>query len=399
MPVVIWDAFEMLTRRRSVTALALAAVLPLLGAHGCRPDPSPHPQPRPPGLEARVRLNEVQVLASHNSYHVEPEPTLLTALRGALGDEVDGFEYTHRPLADELDAGVRQIELDAFLDDPGGGRFASPKLVPLLGLAPVDARLSSPGIKVLHVQEVDYRSTCPTFVDCLTQVRGWSDAHPGHLPIVIQVEAKDDPIADPGLGFVTPIPWTSAGFASLEAEIRSVFPDGDRVITPGDVKGRFPTLRQAVEHDRWPSLARARGQVMFVLDDAGEERAAYRALHPSVDDRLVFTSAAPPDDDAGVVVVNDPLDDGARIRQLVEDGFMVRTRADADTVQARSGDTRQQEAAWASGAHFVSTDYPFPEDRFGTGYVAAVPGDGVARCNPVAASRFCARVEHRIAAG
>jgi calcium-dependent phosphoinositide phospholipase C len=381
----------MLTRR-FVAALALVAVVPLLGMHGCRPGPQS-------GLEHRVRLNEVQVLGSHNSYHVEPEPALLRALRDALGDEVNGFEYTHRPLADELDAGVRQIELDAFLDDPGGGRFASPKLVPLLGLAPVDPRLSSPGIKVFHVQEVDFRSTCPTFVDCLTQVRDWSDAHRGHLPIVIQVEPKDDTIADPGLGFVTPIAWTSAGFASLEAEIRSVFPDGDRVITPGDVKGRFPTLRQAVEHDRWPTLARARGQVMFVLDDGGEERAAYRALHPSVDDRLIFTSAAPPDDDAGVVVVNDPVGDGARIRQLVEDGFMVRTRADADTVQARSGDTSQQQAAWASGAQFVSTDYPFPEDHFGTGYVAAVPGDGVARCNPVAASRFCARIEHRIAVG
>ena len=41
--------------------------------------------------------------------------------------------------------------------------------------------------------------------------RDWSDAHPDHLPIVIQVEPKDDTIADPGLGFVTPIPWTTAG--------------------------------------------------------------------------------------------------------------------------------------------------------------------------------------------
>jgi hypothetical protein len=388
----------MLTRRRLFAALAAVAVVPLLGMHGCRPG-GPGQHPPGPGLENRVRLNEVQVLGSHNSYHLEPEPTLLTALRGALGDEVDGFEYTHRPLADELDAGVRQIELDAFLDDPAGGRYATPKLLPLLGLAPIDPRMSDPGIKVFHVQEVDFRSTCPTFVGCLTQVRDWSDAHPGHLPIVIQVEVKDDPIADPGLGFVTPIPWTSAGFGSLEAEIRSVFPRGDRVITPGDVQGRFPTLREAVQHGRWPTLARARGQVMFVLDDAGEERAAYRALHPAVEDRLIFTSAAPPDDDAGVVVVNDPVGDGARIRQLVAGGFMVRTRADADTVQARSGDTSQQEAAWASGAQFVSTDYAFPDDHFGTGYVAAVPGDGVARCNPVSASRFCPRVERRIGAG
>jgi hypothetical protein len=367
-------------------ALVFAAMVPLLGAHACRPEPRP-------GAERQVRLNEVQVLGSHNSYHVEPEPTLLEALRGALGDQVNGFEYTHRPLAEELDAGVRQIELDVFLDDPAGGRFANPRLVPLLGLQPVDPRMSEPGLKVLHVQEVDFRSRCPTFVDCLTQVRDWSDANPGHLPIVIQVEAKDDLIPDPGLGFVTPIPWSSAGFAQVEDEIRSVFPDGERIITPADVQGHFSTLRRAVERGRWPTLAQARDQVMFVLDDAGAERDAYRALHPDVGERLIFVSAAPPDDDAGVVVVNDPVGDGERIRQLVDDGFMVRTRADADTVQARAGDISQQEAAWASGAQFVSTDYPFPEDRFGTGYVAEVPGEGVARCNPVSASRRCARVD------
>jgi hypothetical protein len=132
---------------------------------------------------------------------------------------------------------------------------------------------------------------------------------------------------------------------------------------------------------------------MFVLDDAGGDRAAYRSLHPDVADRLVFVSAAPPDDDAGVVVVNDPVRDGQRIRDLVAGGFIVRTRADADTVEARTGDTSRQEAAWASGAQFVSTDYPFPEDKFGTGYVAELPGGGTARCNPVSAPRRCDRAD------
>jgi hypothetical protein len=59
----------------------------------------------------------------------------------------------------------------------------------------------------------------------------------------------------------------------------------------------------------------------------------------------------------------------------------------------------QLRAALASGAQLVSTDYPFPDDRFGTGYVAAVPGEGVARCDPVSASRRCARAEDRIARG
>jgi hypothetical protein len=346
-----------------------------------------------------VRLNEVQVLGTHNSYHVEPEPPLLEALRGVIGAEADTLEYTHRPLTEELDAGVRQIELDAFLDDPGGGRYASPRLAPLLGLEPVDPRLREPGIKVIHVQEVDYRSTCPTLVECLTQLRAWSDAHPRHLPIVVQIEPKDDPIPDPGLGFVTPIPWTADGFAALEAEIRSVFPEPGRVITPGDVQGRARTLRQAVERGRWPTLARARGQVLFLLDDGGEERATYRSLHPDPRDRLIFVSAAPPDDDAAMVVVNDPVGEADRIRRLVADGFVVRTRADADTIEARTGDTARQEAAWASGAQLVSTDYPFPEDRFGTGYVAAVPGDGVARCSPVSGTPRCHQAERSIGRG
>lgn len=371
----------MLTRR--TPAVILAALVVALAA--CHPG---GPGGGAGNAEGRLRINEVQVVASHNSYHVQPEPKLFDALRAALGDVVNGWEYTHRPLAEEFDVGVRQVEFDAFVDRPEGGLYASPALGPTLSLEPQTPSMSEPGIKVFHIQEVDYRSTCPTFVECLTQVKAWSDAHPRHLPITIQVEPKDGTIADPGLGFVTPLPWTTDAFAGLEAEIRSVF-DEDEVITPGSVQGRFPSLPEAVEAGRWPTLALARGKVMFVLDDGGAERELYRQLHPDSADRLAFVSAAPPDPDAGVVVVNDPVRDGDRIRQLVTDGYIVRTRADADTVEARTGDTSTQEAAWASGAQFVSTDYPFPDEQFGHGYVAEVPGPGVVRCSPVLAPRPC----------
>jgi hypothetical protein len=344
------------------------------------------------GRGPKVTINQIPVLASHNSYHVEPEPELLAALRTFLGAAADGFEYTHRPLAQELDAGVRQVELDVFVDDPAGGRYAQPRLVPLLGLDPVDPALAGPGLKVLHVQEVDYRSTCPTFVECLTDLRAWSEDHPGHLPITIQIEAKDDVIPDPGIGFVQPLPWTAADFATLEAEIRSVFGQDD-IISPGDVKGGSHSLADAVRKGRWPTLREARGQVMFMLDDKGAKRDAYRAQVPDVDDRLIFVDVPPTDPDAAVMVVNDPIGDAERIRQLVDDGFIVRTRADADTVQARSGDTTMRDAAFASGAHYVSTDYVFPDDRFGTGYVVDLPGEGAARCNPVNAPKRCAKAD------
>lgn len=334
-----------------------------------------------------LKLNDIQVLASHNSYHVEPEPLLMSALRGVIGDQANGFEYTHLPLAGELDHGVRQIELDVFVDSPAGGHYATPKLVPLLGLAPVDPRMSQPGLKVFHVQEVDYRSSCPTFVSCLQQVKAWSDDNPDHLPIMIQIEPKDDSIGDPaGLGFIDPLPWTTPAFGTMEAEIASVFPQ-DRIIRPADVKGDKPTLREGVLADQWPTLSDARGKVIFTLDDTGAERALYRALKPDVADRLIFAAAAPPDPEAAFVVMNDPTQT-AQIQALVAQGYLVRTRADGDTVEARSGDTTKRDAAWASGAHYVSTDYVVADPRF-TDYVVRLPGGDVARCNKISSPAGC----------
>ena len=373
-------------QRRTAGLLAAAVVL---GA-ACRTPGGGRPGGGSQGPP--VRLNEIQVLASHNSYHVEPEPVLMDALAAFLGDQALGFQYTHRPLGEQLDAGVRQIELDVFVDEPDGGLYASPVLGPVLELAPVDPALSGPGLKVLHVQEVDFRSTCATFTACLTDVREWSDAHPDHLPITIQVEAKDGPIPDPGFGFVVPPPWDAAAFAQLEEEIRAVFPE-ERILTPGDVRGHHRTLAAAVRAGRWPTLDEARGKVMFVLDDKGAKRDTYRALVPDLDDRLLFVDVPETDPDAAVFVVNDPIRDGDRIRALVEEGFLVRTRADADTREARSGDTTRRDAALASGAHFVSTDYVWPDERLGTGYVVDLPGDGAARCNPISATPRCARAD------
>jgi Phosphoinositide phospholipase C, Ca2+-dependent len=380
-----------MTRHRRPALLPLALVAAALAVAAACTVPGPRGG-HGGGPRATVRMNEIQVLASHNSYHVQPEPLLQDALDSALGEPAQGFEYTHRPLAEELDAGVRQVELDVFVDDAAGGRYANPVLVPLLGLAPPDPALAGPGLKVLHVQEVDYRSTCPTLVSCLTQVRAWSDAHPGHLPITIQIEAKDGVIPDPGLGFVQPLPWSGPDFAALQREIDAVFP-AERVLTPAEVRGRSTTLADAVRAGRWPRLDQARGQVLFMLDDHGSKRDAYRAQVPDLADRRIFVDVPETDPDAAMMVVNDPISQGDRIRDLVAAGFIVRTRADADTVQARSGDTTMRDAAFASGAQFVSTDYVFPDDQFGTGYVADLPGDGAARCNPVSAPRRCARAD------
>jgi len=61
---------------------------------------------------------------------------------------------------------------------------------------------------------------------------------------------------------------------------------------------------------------------------------------------------------------NDPVEGFARIQELVKAGFLVRTRADSDTAEARANDTRSRDQALASGAQFISTDYPEPNRLF-----------------------------------
>jgi hypothetical protein len=335
-----------------------------------------------------VRLDEIQVLAAHNAYHLEGPQALLDAITAALPEVAPTLEYSHPTLTEQLELGLRSFELDIFEDDPEGGRYATPKAQPLLQLDPIDPDMEAPGLKVMHVQEVDYLSTCPLFVSCLEELEAWSEAHPGHLPINVQIEAKDGPVPDPlELGFVQPIPTSADTFVALEEEIRSVL-DDDQLVTVGDVMGDHDTLWQAIEADGWPVVDDLRDRFIFTLDDRSPKRDMYRSIHEDMRDRLVFVPAQAPDDDAGFWVVNDPVADGDEIRDLVEQGYLVRTRTDADTVEARSGDTARREAAFASGAQIVSTDYEREDPRF-PGYVVTLPGGGPARCNPVTARPDC----------
>jgi hypothetical protein len=245
----------------------------------------------------------------------------------------------------------------------------------------------------LHLQDIDYRSNCLTFERCLREVKEWSDAHPTHVPIPILVQLVDDPLVIPGapLPFTTPVKWDTTQMNTLDREIRNVFTPCD-VITPDDVRGHHRTLEDAVLKQGWPTLTSSRGKVMFLMDNAGDYRTAYLAGHPSLHGRELFTNSTPGQPDAAFVKENDPTGTNfSRIQNEVRAGYLVRTRADADTVQARTGDTTIRDAALASGAQIVSTDYPVAgiAARFGTDYVAQLPGGAVARCNPINSNRRC----------
>jgi hypothetical protein len=336
-----------------------------------------------------VMLNQIQVLGTHNSYHVQPHPRLLS-LYLFLTPAAMAWEYTHLPLDEQFEfQGVRQIELDVFAD-PDGGLFAEP-----LGLKLLERdrnahipELDPPGMKVLHVQDLDFETTCNTLIDCLEIVKSWSDANPRHLPLVILIEAKDTPLGNPErTRFAVPIPFGSKEFEDLDSEIRSVFPSR-QLITPDDVRGTAETLEQAVLSAGWPTLAASRGRILFALDNGGSKREIYIEGRPSLEGRVMFTNGVEGQPDAAFIKLNDPVRDGVRITELVSKGYIVRTRADSDTVEARNNDTQRRDTALASGAQYVSTDFPEPNLDFSE-YLVTIPGGEPARCNPINAPGGC----------
>jgi hypothetical protein len=341
--------------------------------------------------EQTLRMNQIQVLGTHNSYHIQPRDEILEALALFQGQAVaDSLEYTALPLREQLDRGVRQLELDLFAD-PEGGLYANRRGLIVIGDDPASGipALDEPGTKVLHVQDVDFETHCLTFIACLEELRAWSDSYPGHLPVIVMLEGKDEPIPDPlDLGFTVPLAFGPEELATLETEILQVFPR-ERLVKPDDVRGDLDTLEEAVLNGGWPTLKHSRGKFMFTLLNGGDTRAHYLEGNPSLEGRIMFTSSVVGEPSAAWFRVDDALNDFQEIRNLVAAGYIVRTRADADTVQAREGDYALQDAAWDSGGQTVSTDYVVPDPDFGTGYKAEVPGGYVGRCNPISAPPDC----------
>ena len=348
------------------------------------------------GTAGPARMNQLQVIGTHNSYHREISPAEQAAHDGIYNGAPiyrSLLAYSHASLPNQFRRqGVRGLELDLF-PDPAGGLYAQPLLRTRLLLGPLgDRAWYRPGVKVLHTADLDYQSSCVRLVTCLRLVRRWSRNQPGHVPLLAMLELKvTDPVAAAAGGIQVPV-WDRAALDALDAEIRSVFAP-DELITPDDVRRRGLTLEASVLRRGWPTLRRARGRVAFLMDNApGAISAAYTAGRPSLQGRVLFTNARPGRPDAAFIKRNQPTGaNTAQIRRLVRRGYLVRTRSDEPLRTVLSGDSTQRRAALASGAQLISTDFPEVgmSARYDSDFVVALPEGGPARCNPVNAPGRC----------
>lgn len=116
-----------------------------------------------PSYGERLRFNMIQTRGYHNAYmYHHRKPFWAFPWTQAL---IPAVWYTHPPLAEQLDNGNRNMELDFHVTASGK----------VLGM---------------HLPVLDDNTECDCLADCLAELKKWSDDHPDHHGITIIAEPK-----------------------------------------------------------------------------------------------------------------------------------------------------------------------------------------------------------------
>jgi hypothetical protein len=223
--------------------------------------------------------------------------------------------------------------------------------------------------------DIDFRTHYPTLKDALTALKTWSDQHPGHTPVFMMIEAKDSgfPILENNTKVLS---FDKKAYDDLDGEIVKYL-GKDKIITPKEVQGSYKTLKEAVIHNNWPKLNDSKGKFIFMLlpGSAGTLSSKNNPylIEGSLKERVMFLNSEPDDSFAGFILRDNAIVRQKEIQDLVKQGFMVRTRSDIETYEAKTNDFTRAKAAFSSGAQVISTDFFHSGNTYGTPYFVQPP--------------------------
>jgi hypothetical protein len=325
------------------------------------------------GQDTNVRLNDIRILASHNSYKKLPHPKVvkfLSRFKKRLGEENNPIQldYGHLPIETQMsDYNIRGLELDVYYD-PKGSLYRKRKINRFIIGQKVkvrDEKMKQPGFKLLHIPDIDFETNYLTFIDALKSVKSWSKNNPNHSPIFINVEVKGTSAADESkflriLGFKRAIPMDSLAFISLNNEILSVFSDGE-IYKPIQLQSNYNCIKDRIFSEGWPLLSECMGKIFFILQGNNED--IYRKILQNDKSLCMFAYDEPGASNTAFVIRNNSKNKEREIG-LLSDYYIIRTRTDAGTIQARNNDYSDFVSALKSNAQIISTDYYKPDQRF-----------------------------------
>lgn len=273
-------------------------------------------------IDPNLRLNEIQMLATHNSY--KKTGSDIGRFFVGLGDsfeEARALRYGYHTLTQQLEFGVRSMELDV--------------------------RLRKDQFMLTHVPLVDNSSVAPIFSDALHEIKLFSENHPNHMPIILLIEVKDDwMILDHALQKIE-----SAQLEKLNTIIKETL--GDQLFQPKDMIESGKTLKDTIQTTGWPTLQHMLGKVMVVLHPS-HFVVPYVALDPTLDTLSMFPGvyANQIDRDYASFIVHNEVNRDA-IQALVDQQFIVRTRIDSQLIF----NATDYDQAILSGAQILTSDF------------------------------------------
>ncbi|QIQ06427.1 phosphatidylinositol-specific phospholipase C domain-containing protein [Streptomyces liangshanensis] len=145
--------------------------------------------------------------------------------------------------ADALDSGAGMLELDVWTNVFGASWRVSHD-------SPVSNNNNC--ANATTVAQLRTNAQNRDLGGCLTDLRTWHNANPGHRPIVLKVEMKDGFLGSAG-----------RGPAAFDALVSSKL--GDAVYRPGDLVGNRANLDEASQAGAWPTRAQLAGKFLIEL--------------------------------------------------------------------------------------------------------------------------------------
>ncbi len=273
-------------------------------------------------LDDSIKLNDVQYLASHNSYKKKGSNIghFFVGL-GSNFDEAKAMNYHNKTLTDQLFSGIRSFEFDV--------------------------RLRNDTFMLTHVPLVDNSSVAPQLAYALEEIKLFSTYHPNHFPIIILMEIKDDwMMLDPALRTIG-----SSELNTLNELVKNTM--GHHLFSPIDVIIDQLSLKASIEMHGWPSIQSLLGKVMFVLH-AGSFVEPYVALDEDLSSLHMFPSVYADQTHrhyTSFIIENNPL--STMIPTWVQSHFIVRTRIDSELIIK----PEERIQGVLSGAQLLTSDY------------------------------------------
>lgn len=279
-----------------------------------------------------TKINEIAVMGTHNSYQMLatfPKRVLMKTLQIITFGLVENkavFEMDTFTL--QLEQGVRNLEIDIETVDNG----------------------EEVSFIVTHKPTLDNVTSAYDFAKALDEIVLWSNNNPGHIPIYLLIEPKND---------VAPINNMQNFSLEYALEFDMLLKEklGDKLLTPKLAMGDHESLEAMRTADDWPTLNEAAGKIIVLMHtcDVTQE---YIDFDQSIKTQAMFPMLLFDDIDksyASFILENDPETAIENNKITIgEKNLMVRTRAD----DYPDFSDERYDFANKCGSQIITTDYP-----------------------------------------